>query len=116
MKSILYTLFILLSSNLFAQIDRSVMPKPGKAPIININDSQVFTLSNGITVIVSENHKIPKVSFDLRMGSDPKLEGRLAGLSDLAGSLLLSGTTTRSKDQFDNEIDYIGADLSADKN
>ena len=116
MKSILYTLFILLSSNLFAQIDRSVMPKPGKAPIININDSQVFTLPNGITVIVSENHKIPKVSFDLRMGSDPKLEGRLAGLSDLAGSLLLSGTTTRTKDQFDNEIDYIGADLNADKN
>lgn len=116
MKSILYTLLLLLSSNLFAQIDRSVMPKPGKAPIININDSQVFTLPNGITVIVSENHKIPKVSFDLRMGSDPKLEGRLAGLSDLAGSLLLSGTATRSKDQFDNEIDYIGADLNADDN
>lgn len=116
MKAILYSLFILLSCNLFAQIDRSVMPKPGKAPIININDSKVFKLSNGITVIVSENHKIPKVSFELRMGSDPKLEGRLAGLSDLAGSLLLSGTSNRSKDQFDNDIDYIGADLSADKN
>jgi predicted Zn-dependent peptidase len=116
MKSILYTLFILLSSNLLAQIDRSVMPKPGKAPIININDSKVFKLPNGITVILSENHKIPKVSFDLRMGSDPILEGRLAGLSDLTGSLLLSGTTTKSKDQFDNDIDYIGADLSADKN
>jgi len=92
------------------------MPKPGKAPIININDSKVFKLPNGITVIVSENHKIPKVSFELRMGSDPKLEGRLAGLSDLAGSLLLSGTSNRSKDQLDNDIDYIGADLSADGN
>ena len=117
MKFLVHSLFILfVSTSFFAQVDRSIMPKPGKASIININESQVFTLANGLTVIVSENHKIPKVSFDLRMGSDPQLEGDLAGLSDLAGSMLLSGTKSRSKDQLDNEIDYIGANLNADKN
>lgn len=117
MKFLVSSLFILFASlNLFAQVDRSIMPMPGKAAIININESQVFTLTNGLTVIVSENHKIPKVSFDLRLGAAPQLEGELAGLSDFAGSMLLSGTQSRTKDQLDNEIDYIGADLNADKN
>jgi len=49
------------------------------------------------------------------MGSDPRIEGNKAGLSDLAGSLILSGTTNRTKDQLDNEKDYLGASLDANK-
>ena len=97
-----------------AQLDRSVRPAPGNAPSINIKDSEVFTTSNGITVILSENHKLPRVSFDLFSGADPKIEGAKAGLSEMAGSLILSGTANRSKDQLDNEKDYIGASLNAD--
>lgn len=96
-----------------AQLDRSVRPQPGNAPNINIKDSEVFTTSNGITVILSENHKLPKVSFDIFTGSDPRVEGNKAGLSDMAGELILSGTANRSKDQLDNEKDYIGASLGA---
>lgn len=99
-----------------AQLDRSVIPSPAAQKSINLKESEVFTTSNGITVILSENHKIPKVSFDLSMGSDPRIEGIKSGLSDLAGSLIMSGTTNRSKDQLDKEIDYIGATLSADNN
>jgi predicted Zn-dependent peptidase len=96
-----------------AQIDRSRQPVPGKAPGINIKDSEVFKTDNGITVILSENHKLPRVSFDLVMGSDPRMEK--AGLSDMAGSLIMSGTSKRTKDQLDKEVDYIGASLTADK-
>jgi predicted Zn-dependent peptidase len=46
------------------------------------------------------------------MGSDPRM-GK-AGLSDMAGSLIMSGTSNRTKDQLDKEVDYIGASLSAD--
>ena len=95
-----------------AQVDRSKQPVPGKAPVINIKDSEVFRTDNGITVILSENHKLPRVSFDLVMGSDPRM-GK-AGLSDMAGSLIMSGTSNRTKDQLDKEVDYIGASLSAD--
>lgn len=94
-------------------LDRSVQPGAGPAPTINIKDSEVFTLENGITVILSENHKLPKVSINLVMGSDPMSEGNKAGLSDVAGQLIMSGTTNRSKDQLDAEIDYIGASISA---
>lgn len=112
--------FILLAALVpffgFSQLDRSQRPEAGPAPTINIKDSEVFKTKNGITVILSENHKLPRVSFELVMGGTPKLEGELAGLSSLAGSLITSGTINRTKDQIDAEIDYMGASLSADNN
>lgn len=113
MKSLYLLLALILTNSVFAQLDRSQRPAPAAAQKINIPASQVFTTTNGITVILSENHKIPKVSIELSLGNTPRLEGNKAGLADFTGSLLMSGTTTRSKDQLDREIDFIGADLSA---
>ena len=112
MKKIFTILLAVSPFFITAQVDRSKQPVPGKAPVINIKDSEVFRTDNGITVILSENHKLPRVSFDLVMGSDPRM-GK-AGLSDMAGSLIMSGTSNRTKDQLDKEVDYIGASLSAD--
>lgn len=117
MKNIITLIALaILPVSLFGQLDRSVRPKAGKAVDINIKDSEVFETANGITVILSENHKLPRVSFDLVMGSDPRLEGDQAGLSEIAGSLIMSGTEHRTKDKLDNEIDYIGASMRADHN
>ena len=113
MKSLYLLMALILTNSVFAQLDRSQRPAPAAAQIINIPASQVFTTANGITVILSENHKIPKVSIELSLGNTPRLEGSKAGLADFTGSLLMSGTTTRSKDQLDREIDFIGANLSA---
>lgn len=113
MKKLIIFTGLLLPTVLFGQLDRSIQPTAAKAPTINIKDSEVFKTANGITVILSENHKLPRVSFDFVMGSDPRVEGTKAGLSDMAGSLILSGTSNRSKDQLDNEKDYIGASLTA---
>jgi predicted Zn-dependent peptidase len=113
-KSILFLGVLAVGFGAQAQIDRSIKPSAGTAPVINIKDSEVFTTANGITVILSENHKLPKVSIRLVTGSDPIQEGPKAGLSAVAGQLIMSGTAKRSKDQLDNEIDYIGASLSAD--
>lgn len=115
MKKIFTLCFLALSTLTIAQVDRSIMPAPTQAKKINIKDSEVFTTANGITVILSENHKLPRVSFDLNMGSDPRLEGSKAGLSDMAGSMIMSGTSNRTKDQLDKEIDFIGASLGADQ-
>lgn len=113
-KSILFLGALTVGFVSQAQLDRSVKPSAGTAPVINIKDSEVFTTSNGITVILSENHKLPKVSIRLVTGSDPIQEGPKAGLAEVAGQLIMSGTAKRSKDQLDNEIDYIGASLTAD--
>lgn len=116
MKKNIIVVILLFPVIVFGQLDRSVRPTAVKATTINIKDSEVFTTSNGITVILSENHKLPNVSIDLVMGSDPRVEGIKAGLSDMAGSLILSGTNNRSKDQLDAEKDYIGASLNASGN
>ena len=116
MKNLILTLAFILPSVLHSQLDRSVRPTAAPAPSINIDDSEVFTTENGITVVLSENHKLPKVSFGLYMGATPELEGELAGLSEVAGSLIMSGTSNRTKDQIDGEIDYVGARLRASQN
>jgi zinc protease len=115
MKNIFICL-VLFPAITFGQIDRSQQPKPQTAATINIKDSEVFKLNNGITVILSENHKLPRVSFDLVMNGSPSTEGEKAGVSDMFSSLILNGTTNRTKDQIDSEIDFIGASLDASEN
>lgn len=113
MKKTLTLLALTAVTGVFGQIDRSVRPAAAPAPAINIKNSEVFKLNNGITVVLSENHKLPRVSFSLTMGASPMLEGSKAGVNSVMGQLLASGTTKRSKDQLDGEIDYMGADFSA---
>lgn len=113
MKKLILSIAVLGSVYGYGQIDRSIRPQASEAPKINIAQPATFELSNGIKVIVSENHKQPKVAFNLVMGGDPILEGPKAGVSDFVSEMITSGTTNRSKDQLDAEKDFIGAYLSA---
>lgn len=92
-------------------VDRTNTPTPKPAPAINIPTPASFTLENGLKVFVVENHKLPKVSFQLTVDADPIMENDKVGLSDLTGQLMAEGTQTKSKEQIDNEIDFIGASL-----
>ncbi|MGK7391804.1 MAG: insulinase family protein [Candidatus Cyclobacteriaceae bacterium M2_1C_046] len=117
MKSIKYIfLLILVSSLVHAQVDRSIKPEPGPAPKIELGEYQTFELKNGLKVIVVENHKLPRIAFHLIVDRDPILEGDKVGFTSMAGNMLRRGTKTRSKDELDREIDYIGATLSTGSN
>jgi zinc protease len=108
-------LFVAFSFFLFtfanAQIDRSQRPQPGPAPVIQLGDFETFTLDNGLRVIVVENSKIPVVSFQLTLDIDPVMEGEAKGYVSLGGSLLGEGTLTRTKQEIDESIDFMGANL-----
>jgi len=113
MKRILiFFLVVFVTTISFAQVDRSKRPDPGPAPTVNIGDAESFELPNGLKVFVVENHKLPKVTFNLILDIDPIVEGKNAGFIDAAGSLLETGTKTRTKDQIDQEIDMLGAFFS----
>jgi zinc protease len=114
MKKIILVLFagILLTFTLSAQPDRSQPPKPGPAPEVNIGDYNMFALSNGLQVIVVENHKTPVISWQLSLDIDPVMENDAKGYVDMAGQLMRSGTKNRTKQEIDEEIDFIGASLS----
>ncbi len=92
--------------------DRSRPPKPGPAPKIQMGKYESFTLDNGLPCIVVKNTKVPRVSFQYSLNIDPVMEGEQAGMQDLMGQLLRRGTKNRSKEQIDEEIDFIGATLS----
>ncbi|MEB2776868.1 pitrilysin family protein [Algoriphagus sp. D3-2-R+10] len=113
MKKITISLILslLVSVASFAQVDRSQFPKAGPAPIIKIGEAETFTLDNGLKVFVVENDKLPRVSFTLVLERDPLFEGDKAGMTGYVGQMMKAGTTTRTKDQIDQEIDFIGANL-----
>ena len=113
-KVIIVALSIVLLQHGFAQIkvDRSKKPAAGPAPAISIKDPVIFTLPNGMTVLVVENHKFPKVSASLNIDAGPILEGKRTGLVNLMGQMLGEGTTNMPKDKFDEAVDIIGAEVS----
>tara|TARA_R110002051_G_scaffold315223_2_gene393362 strand:+ start:2029 stop:4098 length:2070 start_codon:yes stop_codon:yes gene_type:complete len=113
MKKIYITLVLVLFTLIAsAQIDRSVMPKAGPAPEINLKEPQRFELKNGLKVLVVENHKLPRVSIQLRIDNPPIAEGDKAGVSSFVSSLLGNGSKTISKDDFNEEVDFLGARIS----
>ncbi len=99
-------------SNAQSKLDRSVRPKPGPAPKVQIGKIESFQLENGLKVFVVENHKLPKVSYSLMLNLDPMSEGNIKGYSEMLGSLLGTATKNRTKDQINKESDFIGASLN----
>lgn len=106
----------IILSSLFLTItmqaqDRS-QPKPGPAPKINIGKPQTFELPNGLKVLVVENNKLPRVSYNLTIDVAPYAENEKKGVSDLTSSLMGNGTKTMSKDAFNEETDFLGASIN----
>lgn len=110
-------IFIFAVAALFVQsvsaqkLDRSQRPKPGPAPTITFADPVIYNLPNGITVLVVENHKLPKVSASYSIDAGPITEGAKAGVIGLLGGMLNEGTVTKTKAQFDEAVDQIGAEV-----
>ncbi|HAO07036.1 MAG TPA: peptidase M16 [Chryseobacterium sp.] len=98
------------------KIDLNAMPKPGPTPAINIAKPKTFQLSNGLTVMVVENNKLPRVSASLSMDRAPYYEGSVAGVSEIMAEQFENGTTNMSKDEFNKKVDYLGANLNFSSN
>ncbi|MCV9927282.1 insulinase family protein [Flavobacterium sp. LS1R49] len=87
-------------------------PKPGNSPVVNIKKPQTFVLANGMKVLVVENHKLPRVSFNLTLDNAPFAEGNKKGVDELTSSLIGNGTKKTTKEAFNEEIDFYGASLN----
>lgn len=87
-------------------------PKPGPSPVVNIKKPQTFVLANGMKVLVVENHKLPRVSFNLTLDNAPFTEGNKKGVDELTSSLIGNGSKKTTKEAFNEEIDFYGASLN----
>ena len=111
-KIIISILLLIISTSVFSQIDRSKPPKSGPSPVINLGKPSTFTLKNGLKVIVVENKKLPRAYASLDVDNYPDFEGDIKGVSSLVSALMGNGTKNQSKDDFNEEVDYMGASLS----
>ncbi len=110
-KNIILALGVFLIT-ITMQAQTIAQPKPGPAPTIKVKKPTTFTLSNGLKVMVVENHKLPRVSVSLTIDNAPYAEGDKKGVDDLTSSMMGSGTKKISKDVFNEEIDFLGADIN----
>ncbi|WP_244199257.1 insulinase family protein [Flavobacterium psychrolimnae] len=111
---------ILILSSLFLTVIMQgqiiPQPKPGVAPTIKIGKPVTFELKNGLKVMVVENHKLPRVAFSLTLDNDPYAEGDKKGVADMTSTLIGSGTTKISKAAFNEEVDFLGANINFSSN
>ena len=107
--SILLTLFLVTG---IMQAQNRPQPKPGPSPMVQIKKPQSFVLKNGLKVMVVENHKLPRVSFNLTLDNPPFAEGNKKGVDDLTSSLVGNGSQKTPKDVFNEEIDFLGANIN----
>jgi zinc protease len=96
---------------------RSEPPPPLQPRPIVIPTPRETVLSNGLTLVVVEDKRLPLVSYRLafRVGGafDPPA---VPGLIDLLAGLLPEGTTSRTSKEIAEEIARMGASLSAGAN
>ncbi|MFB9865061.1 insulinase family protein [Rufibacter immobilis] len=103
---------LLFQAEAQVKVDRSRKPEAGPAPAITLKDPNTFKLKNGITVLVVEDHKLPRVSASYFIDAGPITEGAKAGVVNLMGQMLNEGTKDMPKAAFDEAVDKIGAEVS----
>jgi len=113
MKKLLILIVVLgFIAPLSAQINRSSIPEAGPMPSIQLKKPVQFELKNGLQVLIVENHKLPRVSIQLSIDTPPILEGEKVGTSSLLSAMIGKGSAGISKDDFNEEVDFLGANLS----
>jgi len=77
-------------------------------------DVKKTVLENGLTLLIVERHNLPivMVNVGIKAGSLVEPEEK-AGLANLTAELLTSGTKKRTASEINEEVDFIGASLSA---
>ena len=100
-------------------VDRSagLPPVPDEMPDLTFPPIQTATLSNGVRVVLAERHALPLVELSMQFDAGYAADaGGTLGLASFAMSMLETGTTSRSATDISEEIERLGASLSAGSN
>jgi len=94
-------------------LDRTKVPPPGKAPELRVPVWTKTMLANGATLVVSERHGLPLVSFSMTfLGGANQLEpANRRGLAAITSSMLTEGTTTKTGDQLSDALQLLGTNV-----
>jgi predicted Zn-dependent peptidase len=73
---------------------------------------QKFTLPNGLTVYLMEQHEVPMISVSAILPAGAIYDREKAGLASLTATSLKHGTKNFPKNKLDEELDFIGASVN----
>lgn len=95
-------------------LDRTKIPTPGPTPVLRVPTWTRTQLSNGATLIVSERHNLPLVSFSITfLGGSFQFEpAAKRGIASLTASMLSEGTTTKTGDQLSDALQLLGTNIN----
>jgi predicted Zn-dependent peptidase len=85
------------------------------AQTLKLPPHEKIVLKNGLTLLLMEKHGVPIVNFAVivKRGAVADPAGQ-EGLASVTAGLLRKGTAKRSAQQFAADLDFIGAEFSAD--
>src|SRR5438093_11766558 len=100
-------------------IDISKIVRKNMAPVskdvlkVKMPRATETTLSNGLTVLIIEDHRLPLVSMQLNMSAaGPLFEpANMPGLASVTASMLKEGTKTKTSAQIAEAIAQLGASV-----
>jgi predicted Zn-dependent peptidase len=101
--------------------DRSEIVRKNKAPVskdvlkVKFPKAQEKTLSNGLTVLIIEDHRLPLVTAQYNISAaGPIFEPtEIPGLATVTASMLREGTKARNSEQIAEQIAQLGASVGA---
>ena len=96
-------------------LDRTKVPPPGQTPVLRVPAWTKIQLANGATLIVSERHNLPLVSFGITFlgGSNQFEAAGKRGVAAMTTSMLTEGTKTRTGDQLSDALQLLGTSIGA---
>jgi predicted Zn-dependent peptidase len=101
--------------------DTSKVERKNRAPVskdilkVTLPRATEATLSNGMTVLIMENHRLPLISLQYNIsGAGAIFEpSNVPGLAGITAQMLREGTTSKDSVQIAEQIDQLGASISA---
>ncbi|HEY0765311.1 MAG TPA: pitrilysin family protein [Pyrinomonadaceae bacterium] len=96
-------------------LDRTKVPPPGATPVLRVPTWTKTQLANGSTLIVSERHNLPLVSFAITFvgGSNQFEPAGKRGVAAITTSMMTEGTNTKSGDQLSDALQLLGTSINA---
>src|SRR5215813_3256225 len=122
---VLVTLLLGLVGSAVAQEDHSAdtskVERKNRAPVskdilkVTLPRATETTLSNGVVVLIMENHRLPMISIQYNIsGAGPLFEpANTPGLASITAQMLREGTKTKTSVEIAEQSAQLGAEISA---
>lgn len=94
----------------------ALLPLAAQAGGYHLPEYRTTTLDNGLTIVLMEQHEVPLVAVNLIVGGGAMVDGPHSGLAEMTATALLFGAGDHSKQDLDQQFDFLGAEVSTRAN